>query len=322
MKKQSLKKPLISVVIPTYNRAHVIKRAINSVINQTYLNWELIIVDDGSIDNTNNVIKHYLEDERIKYYKIKNSGASATRNYGIKKSQGKYVSFLDSDDEYQEDRLNYQYNKMIQNKVSVSLSNAIISINGTKTLKNNPKSKDAFPIFHYKDIKRRIISASVILMKKEIANKVLFDKKLPSSNDLDFILRVLNKNKVLYISRKLTIIHKKFEERRLSSNFSGKITGYNLILKKIKRHVYNLKKNDLILLKKDVLKRLGRFNLLDKNYQEGRKYLDKYFSLESRCVIEYWKYKLTYYLSFCPSIFRKLVQCSRKFYWNVKKLLL
>ena len=90
--------PLISIVMPTYNREYEIKIAINSVINQSYKNWELIIVDNYSGDKTEELIKSF-NNKKIFYYKIKNNGIIAkSRNYGIRKSKGKIISFLDSDD--------------------------------------------------------------------------------------------------------------------------------------------------------------------------------------------------------------------------------
>ncbi len=90
--------PLISVILPTYNRGYIVERAIKSVLNQTYKNLELIIVDDGSTDNTEEIVKS-IEDKRIIFLKHKkNKGASSARNTGIKNSKGEYISFIDSDD--------------------------------------------------------------------------------------------------------------------------------------------------------------------------------------------------------------------------------
>lgn len=89
--------PYFSIVIPTYNRAHIIARAIESVMTQSYEDWELIIVDDGSADDTENVINTY-QDDRIKYFKQENAERGAARNNGTKNATGKYIFFLDSDD--------------------------------------------------------------------------------------------------------------------------------------------------------------------------------------------------------------------------------
>lgn len=90
---------MISFIIPSYNSANTIKRAIDSILNQnTDLEYEIIVVDDGSTDNTEQVLKCYENDERIKYYKKENSGVADTRNYGVKMATGEYIIFVDSDD--------------------------------------------------------------------------------------------------------------------------------------------------------------------------------------------------------------------------------
>lgn len=89
---------LFSIIIPTYNRAHIVARAIQSVLNQTYQTFEVIVVDDGSTDNTYDVIQS-INDERLHYYSQQNQGRSAARNTGVAKACGQYITFLDSDDE-------------------------------------------------------------------------------------------------------------------------------------------------------------------------------------------------------------------------------
>lgn len=90
-------RPLVSVILPTFNRAYILGEAIKSVLSQTYNNWELIIVDDGSTDKTADLVNTF-KDKRIKYFKKKNAGPCAARNYGISKSRGKWITYLDSDD--------------------------------------------------------------------------------------------------------------------------------------------------------------------------------------------------------------------------------
>ena len=90
-------KILFSIIIPTYNRASLIKETINSVLLQDYPNFEIIIVDDGSTDDTENIVKS-IEDSRINYHKKTNAERGAARNFGIKLAKGEYITFLDSDD--------------------------------------------------------------------------------------------------------------------------------------------------------------------------------------------------------------------------------
>lgn len=100
--------PAVSVIIPSYNRAHMLGTAINSVLAQVFQDWELIVVDDGSTDNTEEVV-HAFGDERIRYIRQgRNSGASAARNRCLAVSRGRYVAFLDSDDEWFPEKLTRQ----------------------------------------------------------------------------------------------------------------------------------------------------------------------------------------------------------------------
>src|SRR5688572_11938068 len=96
--------PFFSVILPTYNRAHLISKAIESMLAQSYQSWELIIVDDGSTDNTKEVISGF-SDARINYIYQKNSERSAARNNGIAHSRGRYICFLDSDDYFMTNHL-------------------------------------------------------------------------------------------------------------------------------------------------------------------------------------------------------------------------
>ena len=92
-----MKKDLISIIVPAYNVEKYISKCIESLINQTYKNIEIIIINDGSRDNTENIIKKF-KDKRIKYYKNVNQGIGKTRNFGIDKSNGEFLMFIDSDD--------------------------------------------------------------------------------------------------------------------------------------------------------------------------------------------------------------------------------
>lgn len=103
-----MEKRKVSVILPTYNRAYIIKNSIRSILDQTYKDYELIIVDDCSIDETENVINE-INDDRIIYHKfVTNSGVCAARNYGIKVSKGEYIAFQDSDDMWVADKLERQ----------------------------------------------------------------------------------------------------------------------------------------------------------------------------------------------------------------------
>ena len=123
---------LVSIIMPSYNTGKYIAAAINSVIKQTYQNWELLIVDDCSSDNTDEIVKLYLEDQRIIYLKNKkNRGAAVSRNHALQKAKGKWIAFLDSDDLWKPEKLKRQINFMKKNNYLFSYTNyEEIDING------------------------------------------------------------------------------------------------------------------------------------------------------------------------------------------------
>ena len=112
---------LVSIIMPSYNTGKYIAQSIESVLNQTYDNWELIIVDDCSDDNTDEVVRTYLEDQRIRFFKNEyNSGAAVSRNRALKEAKGKWMAFLDSDDLWLPDKLRKQIQFMEKNKYAFS----------------------------------------------------------------------------------------------------------------------------------------------------------------------------------------------------------
>lgn len=120
-------KPLVSIIIPTYNRAHLIGETLDSVIAQTYTNWECIVVDDGSTDNTKEVLAEYCKkDARFQFHNRpanRQKGGNAARNYGFEVSKGEYINWLDSDDLLTANKLEVQVNALIKSKRKVCVSN-------------------------------------------------------------------------------------------------------------------------------------------------------------------------------------------------------
>ena len=115
---------LVSIIMPSYNTGRFITETINSVLNQTYNNWELIIVDDCSTDNTDEVVAPFLDDERIKYFKNEtNSGAAVSRNKALREAKGKWIAFLDSDDLWMPEKLEKQISFMEENDYHFSYTN-------------------------------------------------------------------------------------------------------------------------------------------------------------------------------------------------------
>lgn len=160
--------PLISIVMPAYNAEKTIREAIESVIAQTYQNWELIVVDDCSTDSTNNLLQCLLEtDTRIKvFHNACNYGVSETRNNGVKQSSGDWIAFLDSDDMWKKEKLQKQINLLKQK------TNGDIIFTGSAFVDNTGKSntfilKVPDEISYCELLKQNLISCSSALVKKE-----------------------------------------------------------------------------------------------------------------------------------------------------------
>ena len=123
---------LVSIVMPSYNTAEYIAETIESVKNQTYPYWELLIVDDCSTDNTDDVVAEYLSDARIRYLKNDiNSGAAISRNYALREAKGKWIAFLDSDDVWLPEKLQLQIDFMLKNDYKFTCTDYRTRLNGT-----------------------------------------------------------------------------------------------------------------------------------------------------------------------------------------------
>ena len=183
---------LVSVIIPTYNRANLIKRSVESVLNQTYKNLELLIIDDGSTDNTKKIIDT-LNDKRIIYIKQQNQGASAARNKGIENARGEYIAFQDSDDVWHLDKLEKQIIALQRNSADVvfckmfafgNLRRRIVSDN----FKQGFLDKKDLPLG---------ISTQSILGKRNILIKFYFNSNTEPIEDFELLLRI-NQNFSIY----------------------------------------------------------------------------------------------------------------------------
>jgi glycosyltransferase involved in cell wall biosynthesis len=296
---KEIDQPLVSVVIATFNRAFCIEKAINSVINQSYKNWELIIIDDGSTDSTREVIGCFLKDERIKYFKQENKGGSEARNKGIKIACGNYIALLDDDDEFLENKLSVQISEMLKYKADFSLSNGFKVYNGKRSIPNN--HSDSF-LINTKDIftKRFHISCSYMMFKSSIKEECLFDTSLTAAIDFDLFVRMAGKYKVLFINEPLAYIHKSFKRDRISNNPQMKINTFELLIKKA--DTYNWSQTEKQKAVTAFTLQLGFWQIIGKKYKEGRKNINGILTyLPPAKKI---KFRLIYLLSYFPPGFR------------------
>lgn len=233
---------LVSVVVPTYNSLPFLKNTIQSVLEQTYKKFEIIIVDDSSEDNTFSYVSSIIKkDKRIKYFKInKNAGISAARNLGIKKCKGEFISFLDADDLWHKNKLKEQLNTLKKD--------TIISCTACNYKKeNNKKSSNyfitLFRIFLQKFFLNMIIKKgyywlyiynpiilSSVLIKKEIFNKYNFVEDRYQREDLDLWLKLMTKynKKIVFIDKIFVTI-----TRRSKSITADRTREFNVIIRSI-----------------------------------------------------------------------------------------
>lgn len=187
--------PFFSVVMPTYNRANLIQNTLNSFFNQTFKEFEIIIVDDGSTDNTEDVINS-ITDSRIKYYKIKNSERGAARNYGASIAKGKYVNFFDSDDIAYPNHLQVAYDTIINSCPEVFHLGYDGKV-GDKVI----YTFDNFDgnVLEY-GIKRKKISINSLFVKSSVTNVVPFyeDRELSASEDAVYICQLAARYTIHY----------------------------------------------------------------------------------------------------------------------------
>ena len=193
--------PKVSIIIPTYNRANLLSRAIKSVLNQTFKDFELIIVDDGSTDNTKQVVEKFQkEDSRIKYIWQENSGAPARpKNTGIKNAKGNYIAFLDDDDEWLPEKLEKQL-KLFESSSNLGFVGCNILVTNNKNKKSSKVYKMptySESIFFEKLFEGNfILTSSCVVIKREVLNKIgLFDENLKFGDDWDLWLRIAKKYK-------------------------------------------------------------------------------------------------------------------------------
>jgi len=190
-----MNQPYFSIIIPTYNRAGFIEKTVKSVLNQTYTNFELIVVDDGSTDNTKEIVTS-INDKKIRYYWKENAERGAARNFGIKKAKGEYITFLDSDDLFYTNHLKEALKYITKNKPDVCFQ-------GYEIINKNNKNKQVFPKQNINKlllVQGNIMSCHGVFLKNEIAEQNLFneDYLLSGLEDYELWLRISAQHNILH----------------------------------------------------------------------------------------------------------------------------
>lgn len=188
---------LISIVLPTYNSEKYISLTIDSIRSQDYLNWELVITDDASTDNTVNIIKHYREiDERIKIHRLKvNSGAALSRNMSLQYCKSRFIAFIDSDDIWNNQKLTVQVSFMKKTCCPISFTSYKLIDEKGNCLNQEVKSTEKVDYFFY--LKNTIIGMSTSMVNTSITGPLLF-KNLRTRQDTYLWITLLKKGFIAY----------------------------------------------------------------------------------------------------------------------------
>jgi glycosyltransferase involved in cell wall biosynthesis len=221
--------PLVSIIIPTYNRAHLIGDTLDSVLGQTYENWECIIVDDGSTDNTKEVVDEYKNlNSRFQYHHRPNDrlkGANACRNYGFSMSQGEYAMFLDSDDICEIFCLSDRVALMIKDEcLDLVIRDTSLLINNVKqsvSINRDPEKssvEEYLRMFFRYEIPWTIMGA---LYKRYLLADNKFDENLMRFQDVSFNIKVLSRYDKLkfYRDYKIDTYYRLDESKLLNDSF-------------------------------------------------------------------------------------------------------
>ncbi len=211
--------PVISVLIPAYNRAWSLARAIDSVLRQSLHEFELIVVDDGSTDNTRAILEAY--GDSIRVLRQENAGVSAARNAGIRASSGEFVAFLDSDDEWLPEKLRIQY-AFFENHPQVRICQTLERWIRNGRFVNAPDSHKKKPDFIFAESLRKcMITCSSVMIRRSLLDETgLFNEALPACEDYDLWLRITCRDPVGLIAQEHLIRYGGHPDQ-LSSKYTG-----------------------------------------------------------------------------------------------------
>ncbi len=223
--------PLVSVLITTHNRSDLLKRAIESALHQTYKTLEVIVIDDGSTDDTEEVVNEYLKQhDNLKYLKHSEAkGANVARNNGIRHAQGTYIAGLDDDDEFSEDYIETLVNAYDDNYSCVVAGTKVIMPRKTILL-TKKEIIDLNHLLYFNDV------GNQVLVKKENLIKAgLFDEALPACQDYDMWVRLISVcGPAKGVNQALQLMYQDHDKNRISTMSQKKFKGYFMFYKKHK----------------------------------------------------------------------------------------
>lgn len=237
----TLEEDLISIIVPIYNVEKYLDKCIQSIINQTYKNIEIILVDDGSTDNSGKICDKYIVfDNRVKVIHQKNCGVSASRNTGFEISKGKWIAFIDSDDWVEKKYIKTLYDEAIENKADIVIS-SYNRVSGTKKIVDISEEK----IFYNKEeYLLEVLNPQTAmgfchmkLINRNIAKEIKFDEKLKVGEDALYNIE-LSKNLNKAIKIKKNLYNYRINENSIVKKFDSRyVEKYYNAMENIKKYI-------------------------------------------------------------------------------------
>jgi len=244
----TIEAPLVSIIIPTYSRAHLISETLDSILNQTYLNWECIVVDDGSTDLTKQVVQKYIDlDSRFQFHPRPNDrpkGANACRNYGFELSRGKFINWFDSDDLMTTDKLEIQIKELTNSAFDFAVCQSTFFVENSNNLKGFRHEHLTSTNNMVDYIKGNIAWSTIApLWRKEFLNKntITFNEILKAGQEWSFHCKALIKSNN-FIANKRSLILIRIHEQNVTNNPNNlceKFYNYYLSRKEIQKLIDN-----------------------------------------------------------------------------------
>ena len=225
-----MKEELITIIVPVYKVEDYLERCIESIINQTYNNLEIILVDDGSPDNCGKICDEYqIRDKRIKVIHKENGGVSAARNDGIAASTGQYIAFIDSDDYIKKEYIEKLYLNLKKNNCDISICSYVETNDNTYPVEKN---KEETYIYNSEQVMEKIMYQREIytsvwckLFKKELFGNIVFPTESNIGEDLATVYKLITKSKKIvysreknycYFQRNNSLIKSRFKKQRMN----------------------------------------------------------------------------------------------------------
>lgn len=224
-------KPLVSVVVATYNAADYVVDAVASILCQTWTNLEVIIVDDGSTDGTQQVLEQVLDDSRVRYIKTENKGQPQAKNRGIHESKGDFVAFCDADDAWRFDKLELQVPEFTDPDVGVVYSDvSYLDKDSVILVKEQPSKRYSGWVTEQLVVRNFIPFGTAVIRRSCIEMSGVFDETLPMGIDWDLWLRYSVRWKFIHVAQKTYFY--RIWSGQMSTDFRGRYDNAFRILQK------------------------------------------------------------------------------------------